>query len=292
MKRFGILLSIFVLIGGLVGAWAASRLTVIRGSWQQKIVKAKTDVLEKRKRVADQDKLVTTLRQEQQRLIHGWDRYWSTALVNRGRQAGTISLEMGTAQGLKQNDIVYVFQPAADAAGTAYVGPFKVSAVQEAVSALTPNWRLRGGEETAWRYGPNWRIRTNIPNQHKSNFSTQERNLLVKDELLINQQEHLKIQEEAKTRADENLQIRLKELSGGQALPDGVKPESLDLFIVEGFHKAVTETEVVRDGFEAEVDNLRRQLKRTRDEINRLIQDNERLVKESAGTTKTASKIP
>lgn len=289
MKRFGIVLGIFVLIGGLAGAWAASRYVLVRSSWQQKTTKAKADVLAKRKQLAELDKLVTTLKQEQQRLIHGWERYWASAQVDRGAQPSTLTVGLGTAQGIKQNDIVYVFQPAAEGAGTAYVGPFKVTAVQETRAALAPSWRTRGGEENSWRYGANWRVRTNIPVQHKSNFSNAERNLLVKDELLIAQQKHLEIQQEAKTRADENLQLRLKELSGGQELPAGVKPESLEPYLVEGYHKAVTDVEVQRDAVQADVDELRRQLKRTRDEINRLIQENERLAKEAAGDAPKAA---
>ena len=291
MKRYGIALSALVLIGGLVGMWAASRLTLVRNSWLQKTAKARAEVLVKRKQAADLEKQVTAAKSELQRATHGWERYWPGVPVEQGRQPGMLSLPLlGSTQGLVQTSVVYVFQPSADGAGTTYIGPFKASAVEQAKSVLTPFWRLRVGDDAAWRYGQNWRIRTSIPRQHKTKFIDLESMLLRKDEFLVSQQKHLAIQQAAKKSAEEHLQKRLKELHGGSELPKDVKPESLDRFLVEGYHKAVAETEVARDEVQAAVDELRRLLKRTRDKINQLTIDNERLAKQLGDPPKTALK--
>ncbi len=279
-----------VLVLSIVAMSFASRIVMVRNSWQQKIAKAKKDVLDKRKQATDIERQVTAAKAELQGATHGWERYWSSVTVERGRQPGSISPGIGTTLGLAEGVVVYVFQPGAAAAEANYVGPFKVTAAQDAVSSLAPNWRLRPGEDADWRYGANWRIRSKIPPQHIANLSTQERNLLLKDEKLKDQLEHLKLQNENKDSADEHLQKRLKELNGGSEFPMNVKKESLDHYLVEGYHKAVAEIEEVRDAVQKEVDQLRRDLKQTRDRINQLTTDNERLAKQLGDTPKTALK--
>ncbi len=206
--------------------------------------------------------------------------------VTQGRgQPGTINVGLGTSQGLQPNAVVYVFQPSPDGTGTSYVGPFKVSAAQEANAALTPGWRLQPDEDKAWRYGPNWRIRSNIPRQHRTQFTDFETMMLRKDELLAAQQEHLDLQNKAKTKAEEHRTLRLKELNGD---PDQ-KNQSLDKYLIEGYHKAVAELEIARNAVQASVDDLRRQIKRTRDEIERLTQENGQLAEQASGDAPKAA---
>ena len=289
MKRFGLALGILVVIGAVVGMIFSSKLILIRNSWQKKTSDAKANVIAQRKKLAESEKAVELAKAELQQAIHGWERDWPAVQVDRGQQPGVLGLTFGTNQGLALNAPVYVFQPADNGSGVSYVGPFKVKEVNEAQAALTPLWRLRG-EEESWKFGPNWRIRTNIPRQYQNTLSDLELMLLRKDELLIAQQKHLQIQQEAKMSAEEHLQLRLKELNGDPDLRP--KEKSLNRFLVEGLHKAVTDTEAVRDSVQADVDELRRLVKRTRDEIERLKGDNERLAKRLSGPAQTASKIP
>jgi len=234
---------------------------------------------------------VTAAKAELQRATHGWERYWPGVPVEQGRQPGMLSLpQLGSTQGLAQGSVVYVFQPSADGAGTTYVGPFKASAVEQAKAVLTPVLRLQANEAAAWRFGQNWRIRTSIPRQHITKLIDLDSMLLRKDEFLNSQQKHLALQQKNKASAEEHLQLRLKELHGGSELPKDVKPENLDRYLVEGYHKAVAETEVARDEVQASVDELRRLLKQTRDKINQLTNDNERLAKQLGETPKTALK--
>lgn len=278
MKKFGIWLAILVILLAVGGMILASKLTVVRGSWQKKTADGKAEVLDLRKKAEEAQKVVDNAKRDLQQAIHGWDRYWLTQ-VAPGRQPGTLAVALGTSQGLVPNTVVYVFQPSADGAGTSFVGPFKVSAAQEAQAALTPNWRLRPDEDKSWRYGANWRIRQNIPRQHKTRFADFEMLMLKKDELLAAQQKHLQMQQEAKTKAEEHLALRLKELNGD---PDQKNP-NLDKYLIEGYHKAVADAEVTRNRVQQEVDALRRQIKQTRDEIERLTQENQRLADENSG---------
>lgn len=274
MKKFGIWLTILVILLAAGGMIVASRLTVVRSSWQKKTAEGKAKVLDLRKRATEVQKMVDTARSDLQQVIHGWDKYWIAPQVTKGARPGIINVALGTNNGLQANTVVYVFQPSPDGAGTSFVGPFKVEAAQEAQAALTPFWRLRTEDaeqwNAAWRYGPNWRIRANIPRQHKTQFSDYEMMMLRKDELLAAQQKHLQLQQNAKAKAEEHLSLRMKELKGD---PDQAN-QSLDKFLLEGYHKAVADLEIERNAVEADVDALRRQVKRTRDEIERLKEEN------------------
>ncbi len=296
MKRFGLALGILVVIGAVVGMIFSSKLILIRNSWQKKVSDARDNVIGtkkvigQRKKLAESEKSVVLAKAELQQTIHGWERYWPAVQVDRGQQPGVLGVPLGTNQGMVLNAPVYLFQPAEDGNGVSYVGPFKVREVKETQAALTPLWRLRLGEDGSWRYGPNWRIRTNIPRQYQNKLSDLEVMLLRKDENLIAQQKHLQFQQEAKTSAEEHLKLRLKELNGDPNL--GPKEKSLNRFLVEGLHKAVADTETARDAVQADVDELRRLVKRTRDEIERLTADNERLAKRLSRPAQTASKVP
>lgn len=285
MKKFGIWLVILVILLAAGGMILASKLTVVRSSWQKKTAEGKAKVLDLRKKAAEAQKLVDTARSDLQQTIHGWDRYWMSQVTQGRGQPGTINVGLGTGQGLQPNTVVYVFQPSPDGIGTSYVGPFKVSAAQEANAALTPNWRMQPDEDKTWRYGPNWRIRSNIPRQHRTQFADYEMMMLKKDELLAAQQEHLDLQNKAKAKAEEHRTLRMKELNGD---PDQ-KNQSLDKFLIEGYHKAVADLEVARNAVQAAVDDLRRQIKRTRDDIERLTQENEQLADDGSSDAPKAA---
>ncbi len=291
MKKFGIWLVLLVMLLALAATPLASRLVQVRGSWQKKTAEAKVKVLELRKKATEAEKAVEIAKGELQRTIHGWERYW-TAQVIEGRQPGTLAtVGLGSNQGFAPVGtaipVVYAFQPSPE--GMLYVGAFRISAAQEAQAALIPNWRLRPDEEKTWRYGPNWRFRSNIPLQYRMEFAEYEKSMLIKDELVAQQERNLEYQKNAKAKAEEQLDLRLKELNGD---PDRAN-KNLDKYLIEGYHKAVADMEVTRNKVQEEVDDLRRQIKRTRDDIERLTQENERLVDEGAvGVPRTATNKP
>lgn len=283
MKKFGIWLVILVMLLALAGTPLASRLVQVRGSWQKKTAESKAKVLELRKKADEAEKAVEYAKAELQATIHGWERYWIAPQVVAGRQPGTLTVSLGTNQGFAPAGnvipIVYAFQPSADGTGMSYVGAFKISAAQEAQAGLTPYWRLRPDEDKTWRYGPNWRFRTNIPLQHRVQFSNYEKTMLIKDELVAQQERNLEYQKNAKAKAEEQLELRKKELNGDPALAN----LNLDKYLKEGYHKSVGDLESDRNLTQGEVDDLRRQIKRTRDEIERLTKENERLADQLAG---------
>ena len=290
MKKFGIWLVILVIMLAAGGMILASRLTVVRSGWQKKTADSKTKVLDLRKKAVEAQKLVDTARSDLQQTIHGWDRYWIAPQVTKGRQPGIINVTLGTSNGLQPKSVVYVFQPSPDGAGTSFVGSFKVSdEAQEAQAPLIPTWRLRPDEveqwDKAWRFGPNWRIRSNVPRQHKTQFTDYDVIMLRKDELLAAQQQNLQFQQSHKSKAEEHLSLRMKELKGD---PDQAN-QSLDKYLLQGYHKTVAELEIARNAVQADVDALRRQIKRTRDEIERLTQENEQLVEEGSSDVPKAA---
>lgn len=289
MKKFGIWLVILVMLLALAGTPLASRLVQVRGSWQKKTTEAKAKVLELRKKSDEAEKAVEIAKGELQATIHGWERYWIAPQVTAGRQPGTLAVALGTNVGFAPAGavipIVYAFQPSADGTGMSYVGAFKISAAQEAQAALIPNWRLRPDEDKTWRYGPNWRFRSNIPLQHRMQFSNYEKTMLIKDELVAQQERNLEYQKNAKAKAIEQLDLRMRELNGDPALAN----QNLDKYLVEGYHKSVGDMEINRNLTQGEVDELRRQIKRTRDEIERLTKENERLADQGAGDVPRAA---
>lgn len=281
MKRFGIWLVLLVMLLAMAATPLASRLVQVRGSWQKKTAEAKVKVLELRKKATEAEKAIEIAKGELQRTIHGWERYW-TAQVIEGRQPGTLAtVGLGSNQGFAPVGaaipVVYAFQPSPE--GMIYVGAFRISAAQETQAALTPNWRLRPDEEKTWRYGPNWRFRSNIPPQHRIKFAEYEKTMLIKDELVAQQERNLEYQKNAKAKAEEQLELRIRELKGD---PDKAN-SNLDKYLIDGLHKAVADVENSRNKSQGEVDDLRRQIKRARDEIERLTQENESLVDNATG---------
>ncbi len=289
MKKFGIWLVILVMLLALAGTPLASRLVQVRGSWQKKTAESKAKVLELRKKADESEKAVEIAKSELQQTIFGWERYWIAPQVAAGRQPGYLAVGLGTSQGFAPVGnvipIVYAFQPSVEGAGMIYVGSFKVSAAQEAQAVLIPNWRLRPDEDKTWRYGPNWRFRSNIPVQHRTQFTNYEKTMLIKDELVAQQERNLEYQKNAKAKAIEQLELRMKELQGDPTLAD----KNLDKYLVEGYHKTVGDLEKDRNLTQGEVDELRRQIKRTRDEIERLTKENELLADQAAGDVTRAA---
>ena len=288
MKKFGIWLVILVILLAGGAMIMASKLTVVRSSWQKKTADGKAKVLELRKKAGEAQKLVDSARSDLQQTIFGWDHTWMTQVTQRGGQPGAINVGLGITQGLQPNKEVYVFQPSPDGVGTSYVGPFKVGVPQEANATLTPNWRLQPDEDKTWRFGPNWRIRSSIPRQHRTQFTDYETMMLKHDEMLAEKQEHLELQKKAKTKAEEHLSLRMKELNGDT----DQKNQSLDKFLLEGYHKAVADLEIARNAVQAAVDELRRQIKRTHDEIERLTEENGQLAEEGSSDGPKAAAIP
>lgn len=303
MKKFGIWLVILVIMLAAGGMMLASRLTVIRSGWQKKTADSKAKVIDLRKKAVEAQKLVDTARSDLQEASHGWGLPRSALVqvgggrpgvitaqrVDKGRLPGVINVTTEPGNGLQPNTVVYVFQPSPDGVEKSFVGPFKVLEAQEAQVALTPGWRLRPEDaeqwDKAWRYGPNWRIRLSVPRQHKTQFSDFEAMMLKKDELLAQQQQHLEMQQVGKTKAELHLDLRMKELKGD---PDQAN-QSLDKYLLQGYHKTVAELEDDRNKVQADVDALRRQIKRTRDEIERLTQENEQLADEGSNDVPKAA---
>lgn len=289
MKKFGIWLVILVILLAAGGMMLASRLTVIRSGWQKKTADSKAKAIDLRKKAVEAQKLVDTARSDLQETLHGWGFPRIAPQVTKGGQPGVINVQLGTANGLQLNSVVFVFQPSPDGAGTSFVGPFKVSAAQEAQAALTPGWRLRPEDaeqwDKAWRYGPNWRIRLSIPRQHKTQFTDFEVIMLKKDEVLAEQQQHLQMQQNSKAKAELHLDLRMRELKGD---PDQAN-QSLDKYLLQGYQKTVADMEDDRNKVQADVDALRRHIKRTRDEIERLTQENTQLAEEGSSDVPKAA---
>ncbi len=109
--------------------------------------------------------------------------------------------------------------------------------------------------------------------------------MLIKDELVAQQERNLEYQKNAKAKAIEQLELRMKELQGDPTLAD----KNLDKYLVEGYHKTVGDLEKDRNLTQGEVDELRRQIKRTRDEIERLTKENELLADQAAGDVTRAA---
>src|SRR5690349_22143072 len=128
MKKFGLWLSILVVVLGLVATPFASRVVQIRSSWQKKTADAKAKVLDLRKKADDAEKSLENAKGELQRTIHGWERVWIAPQVLEGRQPGTLNVGLGTSVAFAPAGnvipVVYAFQPSADGTGMSYVGSF------------------------------------------------------------------------------------------------------------------------------------------------------------------------
>jgi hypothetical protein len=252
-------LSLPIAAGGFI---MAAHLVDVRGSWMAQVQKVK----ERNQQIAPQLVLARLEREqaraELERESLRWDRYWSDKVGQYIPRNNTIGANVGSAEGIAANMMLYAFELAKNGAPT-YVGSFTVFQLQPNLTILKPAFRVRPDDVPNWT-GGNWRFRTLIPSSFASRIVGLEADLVVNDELLAKQQSNLETQNKLITAAREQREERIAELLGGgkaNPAPPGLVAE-------------ITEADDQRNASLVEVDRLRREISAAQKNVGRLIQEN------------------
>ncbi len=293
MHILGKVLLWFVLLGGIASVVLTGRMLQVRAGWTKKadIVEAQYNAAEV-KRVALR-KTLGEAKAELDRTNFGWNRYWNQvqAAVD-DPNAGTLRLNVGTLQGLKQDQTIYAFQPNPDGTTHSYVGPFKITAIQENASALAPGWSFRPSEPMdSWKPGPGWRFREEIPVADKVAFSDLDVAFTSADNKLVDKQKNLTAQENLAAAAQLHLDLRKGELNGDPNLDNlrGKLPQEM----VDGLVIAIKDAEEERNAALNEVDQLRRDLRNSYLKFQSLQAANSRLSQSLPGAkVPVSAKLP
>jgi hypothetical protein len=252
-------LSLPIAAGGFI---MAAHLVDVRGSWMAQVQKVK----ERNQQIAPQLVLARLEREqaraELERESLRWDRYWSDKVGQYIARNNTIGANVGSAEGIAANMMLYAFELAKNGVPT-YVGSFTVFQLQPNLTILKPAFRVRPDDVPNWT-GGNWRFRTLIPSSFASRIAGLEFDLVVNDELLAKQQSNLETQNKLITAAREQREERIAELLGGgkeNPAPPGLVAE-------------ITEADDQRNASLVEVDRLRREISAAQKNVRRLIQEN------------------
>lgn len=264
----------------LAGLTLLAKTHQVRDSYMKKVVAQNKILAQNEIDLADVKLKLREANNTYANLMLGWDRTWYNRQVTIvSAQDGKIEAEVGLDHGirpvedagnLEKLQVVYCFQPDGD--GFSYVGDFRVTAALNNRCGLQANWRVRPSEVANWKPGA-WRIRSVVPAQYVVRFHTLEMQITQTDELLDSKIRDLADQEKLLVLTGEQLTRRLAELNG---FP-GVDGQNRDREYVAGLLTALKEAEEQRNSLLIEVSSLEHELKRTRDNFNRLINENLRL---------------
>ncbi len=277
-------------IGFAAAVVLTGRMMQVRNSWARKVAEVRAEAEKGEPEVHRRRKQLVKLTDELQMTLLGWNRHWDNVMVVKGQAApGALVVQVGSNQGLANQQTVYVFQPGAQAGAVEYVGAFRVTQLEENRAALMPTWRLVQGEDLAWRYGQGWRIRESIPPSARQMFSDLDVNFVLATERNQALQSDKKLQEELKQQAEAQLAQRMGELLGGANLPGDIAKD-LPQHLMVGLVNAIQSAEDARNEALVRVDRLRREIKRTVERYEKLRSENLSLAAQLAGSaTPTAA---
>lgn len=279
MTTSGKVLGFLVVISAGVGVWLMATCVNIHNGWMASQQTAQANVVAKRAQIESETGKLANLQNEYDRLIQRWYRVWDTVnSVSNGD--GTISIDAGTNQGvpaLDENQVVvlYAFRPNPNAPEeSVFVKSFNVTDVQQDRSSLKANGYTTEAEIESWEPG-NWRFWQMIPEADATTLSGRDNKRAEMDLVLSKQERNLASQKELVIRAQKMLESRHHELDGNPNVQAG---DALPVELKVGLIKALEQYQNEHLEVLQEVDQLRREIKVTTDEITQLLGENEKLV--------------
>ncbi len=284
MHISGKIFMFLVIIAAAVAAVFSAKIVHVRNSWMKKANDAQTTLEKNQTELAALTKTRNELRAEVARQELGWNRTWDGVNIQPSRQGGGRLSAQGVGLNQKMKPaVVYVFQ--SDGAGAKLVGSFRAEPEDNA-TPLIPTFKTRPTKLPGWQGGgAGWRIRQAIPYPSISRFTDLMGDLQKLDEDLIYRQRNIQTQQKLATDAKLKLDKRLNELNGE---PDNnANAENLPGWMVDGLVKAIQDEEEERNAVLADVDALRRVVKKTYDQIQKVIAQNVARTQSLPGTVST-----
>lgn len=262
-----------LVIACLAAIYLSAKALGVRNGWMAAAQKAKETYQKNEKEIAEKSLALELKQKEYDRIMLGWDRYWPEVPALVDPASSNIRIGVGTNQGLKANQVVYAYMLNPDGTSN-FVGDFRVVRIAEAQADARPNWRIRPGELQAAKVAPGgWRIRTLIPNQYQTRFAELDQQLLTAEQSQAGHQGALERQMKLLAEAEKRLGARLTEINGNPALDGKAIP---DVFI-KGLLTSLSEEDEARNSALREADELLHELKKTREEFERILQHNRQL---------------
>lgn len=269
MHISGKVLMFLVIIAAGVAAVFSAKMVHVRNSWLKKADQAESTLVKNKIELAERTKVRNELRAELAREIRGWNQTWDALNMQQSAQGGgsLASTEVGTVNGMKAA-VIYIFQPDPDGDGAKFVGSFRATPAENQ-TPFAPTFKVRPSKLPDWQPGgAGWRIRQSIPTASISRFSDLMLDLQKLDEELIYRQRNVQTQNALAADAQLKLDKRSGELNGE---PDnGGNASSLPSWMIVGLVKAIEDDEEKRNAVLEEVDGLRRVIKKTYDQIQKI----------------------
>lgn len=251
----------------------------VRNEWLKNVQTKRAAYEESIPKVDEAKNELLAKRSELELLVQLWSpMVGANVAITPNGQDGIILNGLGPASGIRQNQVIHVFSPAAD--GTAnYIGPFKVNLVQPGRSGAVAAWPLRQFERQNWNrvfiFGNQCRVYGSVPTHAPETLLRYSQLLLSKDELLGAKTALRDIRSREVDIANEHLTFRTNELHGDPSLEAdrGVLPDH----VIDGLVKAMEDLDETRNTTALEVDELRHRLKKLYDEVQELQDRNRQL---------------
>lgn len=268
MHTSGKVLAWFVAVGAVLAIWLSAKTLAIRSAWMNEAQKNEATILANNEKILAKTRELDQKRSELARTMLGWDRYWNDV---DARVAKNLTLGIGTANGVKPEELLFVFAVNPD--GTSrYIGDFKVAdRITETTCTANPNWFQHAGDLTPGTFKV--RVRTLIPNQYQARLAALEQQILAAEQALQSHQAELEHQKQLTEQTEKLIATRLAEINGDPALEG--KP--LPAVNVKGLLAAMVDEEEARNAALVKIDELRRDLKATREKFIETLKANQRL---------------
>jgi hypothetical protein len=200
----------------------------------------------------------------------GWDRYWPRVKANVSPQ-GLLTIGVGSTLGIQPDQVLHVFAINPEG-GTKYIGDYKVTRIAETACEAKPNWLLKAGDTTA-RPDFEARVWAALPGQYQARLTALDQQLLATLQTVATNEQELARQTELQNQTDTLIATRLSEIDGAP----GLEGKTLPQVNIKGLLSAMVDEEEARNAALLEADQLRRDLKETREKFEETLKANREL---------------
>ncbi len=277
MHISGKILAGFVLLLGAVAIWLSGKTLGIRQSYMELAQKNKQEFLQKEQQLAEALAERDRKRAEYVRAIAGWERVYEGPNVSAGVDpSGIVVINgVGTGNGVKVGDVLYLFALGQEAGSSQYVGSIQVADAADGRVSGRPYTRIRPGEINPTNEAFPARVRKLVPTRFQDEMSSLDQRLLLLEQSLANAGQDATFLKDLQERTDMLIDDRMKEINGNPALENSRVPEVNKT----GLLAAIVKEEDLRNTALQQGDDLLRRLLRTRQKTDELLQENRQLTK-------------
>lgn len=282
----------------VAASWLTSQALGVRHRWlssvetrQQKIEKQIHDIADSRRRIRD-------LEERRQLLVHAWGDVW-TAPNSRVQPGGTgaVELGVGASSNLPQknadggNATVFVFGE--EGGQSKYLGEFVVADTRPTQAIVQLTRRPFSQETAEWPQGT-YHVRNTLPSNWLVSSAQLQAQQVIADAHLVEQRQQLEVLNGMVQSSQAILNQRLAELNGNPNAPATASED-----VKDGLVLTLKKSEQARDLVLAQVDQLRRQVIQTYDDIVKTLASNveqaklldKRFEQPTASTPPAASRV-